>query len=105
MEVYKMKKNFISVFLTSFLALAIGFFVGIHYLESDKNAIVFAQEKGDTGQSLQDSFRKVSKKILPSTVEIYATGVVKTRDFLNFFSFLMLQGLILRKRHNGVVLE
>ncbi|AHH13605.1 Endopeptidase degP [Borrelia hermsii MTW] len=98
MEVYKMKKNFISVFLTSFLALAIGFFVGIHYLESDKNAIVFAQEKGDTGQSLQDSFRKVSKKILPSTVEIYATGVVKTRDFLNFFFFFDAPGLNLEKK-------
>ncbi|AAX17445.1 protease Do [Borrelia turicatae 91E135] len=98
MEVYKMKKNFISVFLASFLALTIGFFVGIHYLGSDKNTIVFAQEKGDAGESLQDSFRKVSKKILPSTVEIYATGIVKTRDLFHLFFFFDIPGLNLEKK-------
>ncbi|AWG42501.1 serine protease [Candidatus Borreliella tachyglossi] len=87
MEVFKVKKSFFSVFFVSLLALVIGFFIGIHYLRPDKNTIVFAQEKGDDLQSLQNSFRKASKKILPSTVEVYATGVVKERDPLHFFFF------------------
>ncbi|AHH06173.1 Endopeptidase degP [Borrelia crocidurae DOU] len=97
MEVYKMNKNFISVFFASFLALAVGFFVGIGYLKSEKNTIVFAQEKGDAVHSLQDSFREVSKKILPSTVEIYATGTIKTRDPMQFF-FFDIPGLNLEKK-------
>ncbi|WKC57689.1 trypsin-like peptidase domain-containing protein [Borrelia sp. P9F1] len=84
-----MKKNFFSVFFVSFLALGIGFFIGIHYLKPDRNTIVFAQEKGDALQSFQDSFRKASRKILPSTVEVYATGVIKERDPFHFFFFDM----------------
>ncbi|WP_024654151.1 trypsin-like peptidase domain-containing protein [Borrelia persica] len=94
-----MNKNFISVFVASFLALAIGFFVGIGYLQSNKNTIVFAQEKGDAVHSLQDSFRKVSRKVLPSTVEIYATGTIKTRDAVPpFFFFFDIPGLNLEKK-------
>ncbi|WP_174220824.1 Do family serine endopeptidase [Borrelia turcica] len=84
-----MKKNFFSIFCVSFLALGIGFVIGIHYLRPDKNTIVFAQEKGDALESFQNSFRKASKKILPSTVEVYATGVIKERDPFHFFFFDM----------------
>ncbi|AHH08066.1 trypsin-like peptidase domain-containing protein [Borrelia anserina] len=88
-----MNKSFISIFFASFLALISGFFVGIYYLGFDKSTIVFAQEKGDAVQSFQDSFRNVSKKILPSTVEIYATGIVKTRDPFRFLFFFDMPGL------------
>ncbi|QFP42192.1 PDZ domain-containing protein [Borrelia miyamotoi] len=108
MEVYKVKKNFISVFFASLLALATGFFVGIHYLGSDKNTIVFAQEKSnDAVQSLQDSFKSVSKKILPSTVKVYVNaGVAKIRDpFLLLFD---VPGLNIERRSyqlgSGVVI-
>ncbi|BCR21547.1 trypsin-like peptidase domain-containing protein [Borrelia sp. HM] len=104
-----MKKNFISVFFASLLALATGFFVGIYYLGFDKNTIVFAQEKGKHAvQSLQESFKSASKNILPSTVAVYATGIAKVKDPFNFLFFFDMPGLnVERKTHrvgSGVVI-
>ena len=104
-----MKKNFISVFFASLIALATGFFVGIYYLGFDKNTIVFAQEKSKHAvQSLQESFKSASKNILPSTVAVYATGIVKVKDPFNFLFFFDMPGLnVERKTHrvgSGVVI-
>ncbi|EEF84170.1 periplasmic serine protease DO [Borreliella spielmanii A14S] len=85
----KVEKKFFSGFILSFLALGIGFFIGMHYLASNRSNIVFAEEKGSTVQTLQDSFREVSKKILPSSVEVHATGVIKQSFPIPFFFFDM----------------
>ncbi len=71
------------------MALGIGFFIGMHYLDSNRSNIVFAEEKDNTVQALQDSFREVSKKILPSSVEVHATGVIKQSFPIPFFFFDM----------------
>lgn len=76
----------------------------MHYLDSNRSNIVFAEEKDNTVQALQDSFREVSKKILPSSVEVHATGVIKQSFPIPFF-FLICQNLILREKAIGQGLE